>query len=148
LYREEPCATAAGAADVTAWSYAGEASPPPAAAAAWGCCKAPDSVVAVDAPVEREEAEEVEEEPSAAVGHMLSIPMMSCYTFDAPLVSLVAFLALVSWRVLCTPSSVPPLQLQAASASSVVVIASLLVLVRNSEELLIRLYCTCVIGFC
>lgn len=70
----------------------------------WGCCccccccAAPDSVVAVDAPVEREEEEAAEEEPSAAVGHMLSIPMMS-YSFDASPVSLAAFLALVSWRV-------------------------------------------------
>jgi hypothetical protein len=104
-------------------------------------------VVAVDAPVEREEAEEVEEEPSAAVGHMLSIPMMS-YTFDAPLVSFDCFPRFGFLACAVHSSFVPPLQLQAASASSVVVIASLLVLVRNSEELLIRLYCTCVIGFC
>ena len=139
LYRDDPCATAAAAdgCDVTACSSAGETEISPAAAppgaAASGCCAAPDSVVAVDAPVEREEEAEAEE-ASAAVGLMLStIPMMiaelklRCSPGVWSLLAAFLALACVLASVLCSLQPVRP----------VIVIAA-----RNSVELLIRLYCS------
>jgi len=126
LYREDPCGTAAAAdgCDVTACSSAGEGetSPLAGAAASGGCWAAPDSVVAVDAPVEREEAEEASA-AAAAVGLMLSttIPMMS-YSSNSVLPWPVSLCALISslWflgvcaLLLCVLCS---LQLAAASAA-------------------------------
>jgi hypothetical protein len=73
-------------------------------------------VVAVDAPVEREEEEAEAEEPSAAVGLVLSIPMMS-YSFGAPLVSLAAFLARFGFLA-CVLASVLPAAASAACDSN------------------------------
>jgi hypothetical protein len=89
LYREDPCGTAAAAdgCDVTACSSAGEGetSPLAGAAASGGCWAAPDSVVAVGAPVEREEAEELS----------TTIPMMS-YSSNSVLPWPVSLCALIS----------------------------------------------------